>query len=232
MEQLKHTLPTMTGKEKNIGFAYLVFQLFFLPYLMQGLNRVFPVSLSETLINFLYFSVNFFSVIAIFSKFFKKSFLRAYRFPTDVCAATGIGFLAYWLCTIVISTLTQILFPNFVNINDSQIISILGDYPLLMFLGTVIFAPVAEEVLHRGLVFGTLFQKNITFAYGASALLFAAIHVMQYIGLYSPGYLLLAFLQYLPAGIVLAWAYQRSGCIVAPILIHAINNLIAISLTR
>ena len=223
MEQLKHTLPTLTGKEKNIGFAYLVFQLFFLPLLLQLLSSVFFFSINETLINFIYFSLNFCSVIAIFSRFMKKSLLRAYRFPREVFANAAIGFLVYWLCIIVMSILTQILFPDFVNIND---------HPVLMFLGTVIFAPVAEEALHRGLVFGTLFQKNIPLAYGLSALLFAAIHVMQYVGLYTPGYLLLAFVQYLPAGIILAWVYQRSGCILTPMLIHAANNAIAISMTR
>ncbi|MBO7184250.1 MAG: CPBP family intramembrane metalloprotease [Oscillospiraceae bacterium] len=232
MEQLKHTLPTLTGKEKNIGFAYLVFQLFFLPLLLQLLSSVFFFSINETLINFIYFSLNFCSVIAIFSRFMKKSLLRAYRFPREVFANAAIGFLVYWLCIIVMSILTQILFPDFVNINDSQIVSILGDHPVLMFLGTVIFAPVAEEALHRGLVFGALFQKNIPLAYGLSALLFAAIHVMQYVGLYTPGYLLLAFVQYLPAGIILAWGYQRSGCILTPMLIHAANNAIAISMTR
>ena len=232
MEQLRNPLPTLTRKELNIGYAYLVFQFLFLPVLLQLLGNLFFFTINETLINFTYFSVNFLGVSAIFSKFLKKSLLRSFRFPRQVLLSAALGFLAYWLCSTLVGIVTQTLFPEFVNLNDSQIVSILGDYPVLMFLGTVIFVPVAEEVLHRGLVFGSLFQKNIPLAFCASAVLFAMIHVVQYIGLYSPGYLLLALVQYLPAGFTFAWAYRRSGSIFAPILIHALNNAIAISLTR
>ena len=36
------------------------------------------------------------------------------------------------------------------------------------------------------------------------------------------------FLQYLPAGLSLAWAYTKSDTIFAPIAIHACINLVAI----
>ena len=232
MEQLKNPLPSLTRKELNMGYAYLAFDILLLPVLLQLLGRVFSFTINETLINFTYFSVNLVCVLTIFSRFFRKSLLRASTFPKQLLQATGLGFLAYWACSMALSILTQIFFPDFVNINDSQIVAILGDYPVLMFLGTVIFAPIAEEMLHRGLVFGSLFQKSIPLAYAASAVLFASIHVVQYIGFYSPAYIVLALVQYLPAGIIFAWAYQRSGSIFAPIMIHAINNLIAISLTR
>ena len=232
MEQLKNPLPTLTKKELNMGYAYLAFDILLLPVLLQLLGSAFSFTINETLINFAYFSVNLVCVLAIFSRFLRKNFLRASAFPKQLLQSTGLGFLAYWVCSMVISILTQTLFPDFVNINDSQIVAILGDYPTLMFLGTAIFAPIAEELLHRGLVFGSLFQKSIPLAYAASALLFASIHVAQYIGFYSPPYVALALVQYLPAGIIFAWTYQRSGSIFAPIMIHAINNIIAISLTR
>lgn len=232
MEQLKNPLPTLTKKELNMGYAYLAFDILLLPVLLQLLGSAFSFTINETLINFAYFSVNLVCVLAIFSRFLRKNFLRASAFPKQLLQSTGLGFLAYWVCSMVISILTQTLFPDFVNINDSQIVAILGDYPTLMFLGTAIFAPIAEELLHRGLVFGSLFQKSIPLAYAASALLFASIHVAQYIGFYSPAYVALALVQYLPAGIIFAWTYQRSGSIFAPIMIHAINNIIAISLTR
>lgn len=232
MQLPQKPLPALTGREKNIGFAYLVFQFFFLPVLLQLLGSAFSFAMGGTLINFIYFSVNFACVLMIFSKFLAKSLLRCRRNTREVINFTILGFLAYWMCSSLISAVTRALFPEFVNLNDSQIVIIFGDYPVLMFLGTVVFAPVAEEVLHRGLVFGSLAQKNVPIAYILSVLLFAAIHVVQYVGLYSPGYMLLALVQYLPAGLVFAWAYHSSGCILTPMLIHAANNAIAICLTR
>ena len=40
----------------------------------------------------------------------------------------------------------------------------------------------------------------------------------------------MAFLQYLPAGLCLAWAYTKADTIFAPILIHAAVNAVSIGL--
>ena len=42
----------------------------------------------------------------------------------------------------------------------------------------------------------------------------------------------LAFLQYLPAGLCLAWCYVKSGSICGPILMHALINLYSINQLR
>jgi membrane protease YdiL (CAAX protease family) len=232
MEHLRKLLPTLTGKEKNIGFAYLVFQFAFLPGLLQLLGAMFSLDNNVALLNFLYFSINFICVIFIFSKYLKKSILRVRRAPRETVITALLGFAVYWLCISCISALNRTFFPGYVNLNDHQVIAVFADHPILMFLGTVILAPVAEEVLHRGLVFGTLFQKNIALAYGLSALLFSSIHVAQYVGVYQPGYVILALVQYLPAGLIFAWAYQKSGSIAAPLLIHAANNFLAVITMR
>ena len=232
MEHLRKPLPTLTGKEKNMGFAYLVFQFAFLPGLLRLLGSVFSLDDSVALLNFLYFAINFICVLFIFSKYLKKSLLRVRRVPRETVITALIGFAVYWLCISCLSALNRTLFPDYVNLNDSQIIALFAEHPILMFLGTVILAPVAEELLHRGLVFGSLFHKNIALAYGLSALLFSVIHVAQYVGVYSPGYVILALVQYLPAGLIFAWAYHRSGCIAAPILIHVANNFMAIVTMR
>ncbi len=232
MQLSRKPLPALTGREKNTGFFYLIFQFFFLPSLLRLPGSLFSVQISEALINFLYFSINFVSILVIFSKFLLKNLLRLRKNPKEVLLIAVLGFAGYWLCSALMSLLLKTVFPGFVNLNNDRLITVFKDAPALMLLGTVIFAPWAEEVLHRGLVFGTLTQKSLPLAYCSSALLFAAIHVVQYAGLYSPGHLALALVQYLPAGFVFAWAYQRSGCILAPILIHAANNIIAMSLMR
>ena len=61
---------------------------------------------------------------------------------------------------------------------------------------------------------------------------FSAVHIIGYAGVYSPLHLVLAFLQYLPAGIWLAWCYTKSGSIFGPIVMHAIINLYSLNLLR
>ena len=61
-----------------------------------------------------------------------------------------------------------------------------------------------------------------------SVFVFAAVHVVGYIGQWDTLTLVLCFVQYIPAGLCLAWSYTRSDTIFAPILIHAAINFIAI----
>ena len=98
----------------------------------------------------------------------------------------------------------------------------------VMAIGTVFLVPVAEEALHRGLIFGSLYQKSHMAGYLLSAAIFSAVHIFGYTGVYTPLHLVLAFLQYIPAGLTLCWAYRLSGSIYAPILIHATINAISL----
>ena len=89
-----------------------------------------------------------------------------------------------------------------------------------MLLSTVVVAPVCEEYLCRGLLFGSLLRR-----YGAapavllSALIFGAMHVL-------PLPAVNAFI----IGILLAMSYLATRSLWVPVLIHAANNLAAMLL--
>jgi membrane protease YdiL (CAAX protease family) len=75
-------------------------------------------------------------------------------------------------------------------------------------------------------IFGSIYKRSRILGYAVSALVFAALHVIGYIGFFAPTHLLLCFLQYIPAGLCLAWAYVMADTIWAPILMHiAINQM-------
>ena len=86
--------------------------------------------------------------------------------------------------------------------------------------------------MYRGLVFRNLYSRNKILAYSVSILLFAAIHILGYLGRYSPLELAMAVLQYLPAGLCLAWSYAKADTIFAPIFMHAAINYITIRTMR
>ena len=227
MERKTRTLAIrVTDKEQIWGIMYLLFSVFLLPSLLSEFNGILPIPMNNAWFNFLYFTLNFLFIIWIFHSFFKRSLIYAgnhfWMFLLAVLGGSG----AYWLCSWVLSLLVDTLFPNFVNLNDNYIAGMAHSNFFIMLLGTIVLVPVAEEALYRGLIFGSLYPKSHWAAYFLSTIIFAVIHTVNYLNMYDLPNLILAFIQYLPAGLVLAWAYRTSGSIFAPILIHASINAI------
>lgn len=218
----------ITDREQIWGISYLLFSLFLLPSLLNILNGYLPVSLGNAWLNFLYFLVNFLCIIWIFHGFFKRSFLYASSHIGDFLLAVLIGLGGYLLSSWILSVLYSQLFPDFHNINDNSISSMAHGNFWVMAIGTVLLVPIAEEALHRGLIFGSLYQKSHLAAYLLSTAIFSAVHIMGYADVYSVGHLILAFIQYIPAGLALSWAYRKSGSIFAPILIHTMINAVSL----
>lgn len=228
---MKENAPFSAGmgrRERALGSAYLVISLLFLPaLLLRLLPALFP-TISTARINFVYFTLNFLAIFGIFFPFWKISLARAASAGGRIVSGAAVGLLAYFLMSLWISDLIWNLDPDFSNVNDGAIsVLVRQDYRLMVF-STVFLVPVTEECLYRGLVFGCLAEKSLFLAYPVSVALFALIHVMNYIGTQPPATLVLCFLQYLPAGIALGWAYRHSGSIFAPIAMHAIINSLGI----
>ena len=214
----------LTNREQIWAFFYLLFSLVLLPELLAVMNGYLPSPLGKVWINFLYFAINFLAVIWIFGGFFQRSLIYAGQHIGDFLLAVVAGFVAYWTCTWGLSWVFGQYFPDFSNLNDGSITGMVGTNFTVMFISTVILVPVAEESLHRGLIFGFLYPKHHAIAYSVSTAFFSLVHILGYVGLYSPLHLVLAFLQYVPAGLCLAWAYRKSGSIFAPMLMHAVIN--------
>ena len=97
----------------------------------------------------------------------------------------------------------------------------------VMLAISVVLAPVIEETLLRGLVFGSIRAASRPMAYITSIFIFTMMHNWQYFGLYPFGSMLLSCLAYVPASAALCWTYEKAGTIWAPITIHAIINAIS-----
>jgi membrane protease YdiL (CAAX protease family) len=90
---------------------------------------------------------------------------------------------------------------------------------MLFFTVGGIVAPVAEEIVFRGLIFGYLRRWGIPAAVVISTTLFAALHlpavpITQVVG-----------------GLVFAVAYHTGGSLMAPIVIHVLGNLAIFTLS-
>ena len=218
----------LTHNQKMLGWFYLLFEFFVLPGLLGLLNDLLPVPLPDAALNFLYFSINFVVILLIFHNFLKKSLETAGQKFWVFLQAVVLGFAAYWICGTALTYGITAVLPSFANVNDASIGTMAASHFWLMAIGTVLLVPVVEECLFRGLIFLELHSHSRLLAYCLSTICFGIIHVMSYIGTYDALTLMLCFIQYIPAGIWLAWAYEKADSIFAPILIHTAINAIGI----
>lgn len=226
---LSHSL---SSSETVNGLVYLAFQFLFLPSLLRWCNGQLSQSLSTAELNFVFYLINFLAVILIFHEFLGSNLRHALQHPAYFCQAAILGLAAYYACFYALDWVMEQLVPRFSNYNDEAIADMSQGSYFLMLVGTVILVPPVEECFYRGLIFRSLYGKSRWAAYLISMVVFAAIHILGYIGLYSPLELVFAVLQYLPAGLCLAWAYQKAGTIFTPIVIHACINFLSIHRLR
>ena len=219
---------SLLPREITWGIRYLLFQLVFLGAVLSLLLKLLGLSTDGLVLDTAYFIVNLGAVVWIFRSYLWRSIRYGISHWAKLLIAAALGFAVYYAMTRSLDILIYWLQPDFYNVNDAGFAEYSRTHFLLTALGAVILVPLAEETLYRGLIFGLLQSKNRLLAYTLSTVCFAFIHVMGYIGSYSPAVLLLCFLQYIPAGIVLAGAYEYSGSILAPAVIHTAVNSIAI----
>ena len=220
------------SQETVCGFCYLAFQLLLLPELLKMLNAQLSAPLREAELNFVFYMINFIAVLVIFHEFLSSAATQVFRHPAYLCQAVILGLAAYYACMLVTNRVIGLLVPGFSNYNNSAIAAMGQDSRLLVIIGTVLLVPPVEECIFRGLIFRNLYGKSHWAAYLISMLAFACIHILGYAGQYTPLEILLAVLQYLPAGLCLAWSYTKADTIFAPIAIHAVVNFITLTTWR
>ena len=215
---------SLTKTEAILGIIYIFFQLLVLPVLVVLANSIFRLTMNEVELNFVCFAINFICITVIFHKYLLTSAKAALEKPLSILKIVGIGLLLYFATTYLVGILIVILDPEFSNANDNSIAGMLDQNYALMSLSAVLLAPITEELLYRGIVFGQIYKRFPIAAFIISAVIFSSLHVVSYIGSYAPLRLLLCFIQYLPPSIVLAWTYVKADNIWAPILIHIVIN--------
>ena len=95
-------------------------------------------------------------------------------------------------------------------------------YPPLLWLALVIAAPVFEETLFRGFLFRGWMETRLRET--GTILLTSAVWCLLHFH-----YDVAELLSVLALGIVLGFSRSRTGSLVAPVVIHALVNLLAIT---
>jgi hypothetical protein len=134
----------------------------------------------------------------------------------------------YYACLFAILAVAKIAFPS-LNLNQEQQLGfndVTGTIPLVMtFVSLVVLPPIVEEILVRGVLYGTL-KKALPIIWAAivTSALFAAAHLPEG-GASGPLYV--AAVDTFTLSLVLIWLRERSDGLWACITLHAIKNGIA-----
>ncbi|HEY5709276.1 MAG TPA: type II CAAX endopeptidase family protein [Solirubrobacterales bacterium] len=147
---------------------------------------------------------------ADFREALRRLGIRAFRASAVGWMFAAVG--AYLLFAIVYTAIFGA--PEQEDIAES-----FGSVPVQILL-IVIAAPIAEEICFRGMLYGGLRERWPKFAAALLAgLIFGALHALTGLSAVPP---LVAF------GFVLCLLYERTGSIVPGIVLHMLNNSVAL----
>ncbi len=223
----------MAKKEQTMGLVWLM--------LMLGSTLLFPLRTSA-LWEFVFYGANFAAALLIFRSFLAASIQVPLTPFTTVLKFSMLGLILAQLANLLTNDLIFYFLPNhfyydatgphFVNICKTALATFASENLPLTAIAMILFVPVVEEVLYRGLVFGNLVQKNLPLAYVVSTVLYCLILIRPILGGYSADYIILSFVQYIPINLMFCWIYTRTETILTPILAHTVMNAVSIFTLR
>lgn len=224
----RHWRPQLTRDEQRRGLVFFALYFLVFPFLKMGveslIDRLFGLYLSEAMSAAVYYYIMAVLTMVVFWGFLKNAVQILREHPAENLLAVLTGLAGGVILQLGIHLLPWPLEnPN----NQTWAEQYSYSYGATILI-VVLLMPAIEEVLFRGLVFGSLRRRSRALAWAASVGLFMVYSVWTFAVAYGDGrYLLLAF-QYLPAALALTWCYDRGGSIWSAVLLHAIFDAIAL----
>lgn len=221
----------LNKKETQTGLillpVYLVLSLMLFP--SKGNDSFLPY--------FLVMLVCFLAAVWFFKRFWKETFVNLSIIGKPLIWKVPLAALLNKVfCVFLNDILLLFDFPYFTNsewgpmLYDHRLIILeqWGASSLVVTLVCmVIFVPIVEEVLFRGLILGRLYERIPILGVLLSTLLYAVFRTLPFLGFVQNGdgwYLLVYFLQHIPFCLFLSWLYISTDSIAAPILMQMIYN--------
>ena len=217
----------MTRLEKILGSGLLAVYLVVLPLgagpMFDLIERLLGIVISDSVRNAAYYFILFALVLIAFWGYFGRSARVMFDRLGTVLLSVGIGLIAFYGLNEIVWRILKMLDLGRDNLNDQAILAQIGAAPYSTILILVFLAPIVEEAVFRGYIFGNLRETSRTAAYVVSCLLFAFLHVWQFVVLnHDLSYLIMV--QYFVPGLVMAWTFEKSGSLWGSILLHCTIN--------
>ena len=202
---------------KNFGWFFLAFLSFLFIYgiVLSMAVEALKLGASAYAVTLLYVALAGVYVYCVY-KWYRKT-------PVSIAVSGFNRFI--WLPALVwfLSIVVQFFLPNDPSVNQQTATDLTLTQPLFSFFATVIFAPLIEELIFRGMLARYLFPKQDS---SKQTLLFLLVSSLIFALIHFPGDVQ-QFFVYFSLGFSLGLAYISRKDLVYSISLHALNNLVA-----
>ena len=201
---------------KNFGWFFLAFLSFLFIYgiVLSMAVEALKLGASAYAVTLLYVALAGVYVYYVY-KWYRKT-------PVSIAVSGFNRFI--WLPALVwfLSIVVQFFLPNDPSVNQQTATDLTLTQPLFSFFATVIFAPLTEELIFRGMLARYLFPKQNN---SKQTLIFLLVSSLLFALIHFPGDVQ-QFLVYASLGFSLGLAYISRKGLVYSISLHALNNLV------
>ena len=231
MEERKNaSLCAMSRRERSIALGWLPIHIYLLPKLLGELYE--RGRIDEMGANLLCYGVGAIVLLFALWGFWRREFDKLCDYGAGALLVSAKAYGVLLLCNLAIN-LGLVLLGQVDNPNNAAIFSLAKSDLGSTAAVAVFLAPLVEEPMFRGGVFGLLRRYNRAAAYAASMLLFAAYHIWSFA--LGDAQMWLYVLQYLPAGFLLARCYEKTDSLWTAVFLHMTVNgvsMLALSALR
>ena len=222
----KSTVPftsVMSPWERAAALGYLPVHVYLLPRLIVG---VYGDRLPDELtLNVVCYTAAAVVLLACLWRFFRREFDALCDYGPGVLLEVIRHYGVLLLCNMGVGLLL-ILIGQKENPNNAEVFALAGEDLGMTAAVAVFLAPIAEEAMFRGGVFGLLRPHSRIAAYAVSMLVFSAYHIWNFALSDPTAWIYL--LQYLPASFLLARIYEKTNSLWASIFLHMTVNGVSI----
>lgn len=128
-----------------------------------------------------------------------------------------LGAIACYSVDILIYDMVYLIMPNFTEVFEEVLGSVLGGFSILGFVTSWILAPIGEELTLRGVAMHRAKQSfGLVGCMVYSGILFGVFHMNPLQGLYA-----------IPLGMFLGYVAYKYKSVIPCIIVHAVNNVFA-----
>lgn len=225
----KREIPNFTSSltkwEAFAAIIYMPVHLGLLPLILSSL--LLQGVLNSVNANFLCYAVGTVYMLLALGRFLRREFDPLCDAPLKVASEIAVSYLlmmCFNMCVnLFLGALSGAGFEAVLDNPNNQAVFAMADESFgVVSAMTIFLAPIVEELMFRGGVFGVLRRYNRIAAYAASMILFSVYHVWSY-AMHQPAAWIYV-IQYLPISWLLCRCYERCKTIWASIFLHMLIN--------
>ena len=215
-------------RERIFGFVWLPMHVVVLPLLLGVVLLLVMPDVGDEQVNTIYYVISFAAVLIGFWHFLKEGFSRFVERFGYCCRIMVLAYVINLALTSALSAVTSVAGDLPTPNNDA--IAEMANGQLKQVIATaVLMAPIVEECLFRGVLFGTIARKSRAAAYAVTIAVFSLYHVWQFAVVYHDWSMLLGAFSYVPLTAALVFCYDRTETIWTPIFFHMFLNSAALA---